>query len=764
MSHFSRPGPSQAAGQGGDSDDEDPWGANGHVTRAYNVKLDEPTSGAAGRSGSPVTSDPRALLDLLPVIYGQVWQICRRCEAGSSDEEESISIGQMNRMLRSAGAGASVVEAIITLACQSARVSTHEHILCLSLLSQAQDGLRLSVENVTEAIEEVINTGQGDSYPFVPTLDLNDVREACTSMTSSVSQARIRGASSGAYSRTGVGTGPASTAARTDAQRREGLPIVNEPDNFAYGGASTSAQPAAFKPLLRFDPTSTDSPSVEPLPRSTSGFASLDGAGPSRARPSIAAVHAAHLLPALCEADSVSVRLRKETGGIYFLRHTLYSISSTYAAQDEATALLFGSTASASVDVSSKNRRKSWRPSSTSGDPDGLSGASEKWNVVRRYSDFTWLANCLIKRYPFRLLPILPPKRISIPIGGKQIAGSDPFLEARRRGLQRYLRAIVTHPVLRGDGLVRAFLTEKDSLTDWRLAQQTSSAHLLSPFTSTTSVPESLALVEECLSPCLSLPSSALTSQAIPEVNEVQTLVSAFKARNALLVERWSHLCIVFERLARRLEGLGLDHGRFSLALASLNETLSTRHSGPSADEERTVERTKKVTNSMESLTNSNQDFADLCSARASKWLDTLDGLKYQRDQHQAARDLVSRYEKLIPDNVGTLQKRIQASQKRQRDLASLISAPSSTTTDNGAEAESNRLAQSIAEDRGQVDRLMRRREHARLVLHVELRRLLPSRESGVVDVVRHHAREDLGLIAAETLAAEELVRSLLGA
>ncbi|CEH18000.1 Membrane coat complex Retromer, subunit VPS5/SNX1, Sorting nexins, and related PX domain-containing proteins [Ceraceosorus bombacis] len=590
MSHFSRPGPSQAAGQGGDSDDEDPWGANGHITRAYNVKLDEPTSGA-GRSGSPVTSDPRALLDLLPNIYSQVWQVCRRCEAGSSDEQESISIGQMNRILRSSGAGASVVEAIITLACQSARVSTHEHIF-------------------------------------------------------------------------------------------------------------------------------------------------------------------------------VSVRLRKETGGIYFLRHTLYSISSTYAAQDEATALLFGSTASASIDVSSKNRRKSWRPSSTSGDPDGLSGASEKWNVVRRYSDFTWLADCLIKRYPFRLLPILPPKRISIPIGGKQIAGSDPFLEARRRGLQRYLRAIVTHPVLRGDGLVRAFLTEKDSLTDWRLAQQTSSAHLLSPFTSTTSIPESLALVEECLSPCLSLPSSALTSQAIPEVNELQSFVSAFKARNTLLVERWSHLCIVFERLARRLEGLGLDHGRFSLALASLNETLSTRHAGPSADEERAVERTKKVTNTMESLTNSNQDFADLCSARASKWLDTLDGLKYQRDQHQAARDLVSRYERLIPDNVGALQKRIQASQKRQRDLASLISAPLSTATatDNGAEAESNKLAQSIAEDRGQVDKLMRRREHARLVLHVELRRLLPERESAAVDVVRNHAKQDLGLIAAETLAAEELVRSLLGA
>lgn len=33
--------------------------------------------------------------------------------------------------------------------------------------------------------------------------------------------------------------------------------------------------------------------------------------------------------------------------------------------------------------------------------------------VVRRYSDFAWLLDCLHKRYPFRQLPLLPPKRIS---------------------------------------------------------------------------------------------------------------------------------------------------------------------------------------------------------------------------------------------------------------------------------------------------------------------------------------------------------------
>jgi sorting nexin-8 len=33
--------------------------------------------------------------------------------------------------------------------------------------------------------------------------------------------------------------------------------------------------------------------------------------------------------------------------------------------------------------------------------------------VVRRYSDFVWLLSCLHKRYPFRQLPLLPPKRVA---------------------------------------------------------------------------------------------------------------------------------------------------------------------------------------------------------------------------------------------------------------------------------------------------------------------------------------------------------------
>lgn len=46
--------------------------------------------------------------------------------------------------------------------------------------------------------------------------------------------------------------------------------------------------------------------------------------------------------------------------------------------------------------------------------------------VVRRYSDFVWLLDCLQKRYPFRRLPLLPPKRIQ----GKQIPSAKQNRES----------------------------------------------------------------------------------------------------------------------------------------------------------------------------------------------------------------------------------------------------------------------------------------------------------------------------------------------
>ncbi|SCU91190.1 LAFA_0F02344g1_1 [Lachancea sp. 'fantastica'] len=87
--------------------------------------------------------------------------------------------------------------------------------------------------------------------------------------------------------------------------------------------------------------------------------------------------------------------------------------------------------------------------------------ASDK-SVVRRYSDFVWLQEVLLKKYPFRMIPDLPPKKIGS-------HNADPiFLIKRLNGLSRFINLLVKHPVLKTDDLLLTFLTVPTDLLGWR--------------------------------------------------------------------------------------------------------------------------------------------------------------------------------------------------------------------------------------------------------------------------------------------------------
>ncbi|CCV00262.1 unnamed protein product [Malassezia sympodialis ATCC 42132] len=78
----------------------------------------------------------------------------------------------------------------------------------------------------------------------------------------------------------------------------------------------------------------------------------------------------------------------------------------------------------------------------------------------RRYSDFEALREALVELHPTLILPPLPSKHTLVDYATKQgRAKSDPALLARRkRMLERFLRRIDTHPVLRIDVVFRRFL------------------------------------------------------------------------------------------------------------------------------------------------------------------------------------------------------------------------------------------------------------------------------------------------------------------
>jgi len=80
--------------------------------------------------------------------------------------------------------------------------------------------------------------------------------------------------------------------------------------------------------------------------------------------------------------------------------------------------------------------------------------------VKRRYSDFQALYDLLLHRFPYRLIPKMPPAKLMANVVGV----SSDFIEERRKALIRWLTIITSHPVLSEDSMIKYFLT--DNLND----------------------------------------------------------------------------------------------------------------------------------------------------------------------------------------------------------------------------------------------------------------------------------------------------------
>ncbi|XP_055590662.1 sorting nexin-8-like isoform X2 [Uranotaenia lowii] len=79
--------------------------------------------------------------------------------------------------------------------------------------------------------------------------------------------------------------------------------------------------------------------------------------------------------------------------------------------------------------------------------------------VRRRYKDFVVLYNYLLEKYPYRIIPSLPPKQLML----------NSLLEERRRGLQTWLTIISMHPVLGSSPILTTFLGDKTTDHQYRM-------------------------------------------------------------------------------------------------------------------------------------------------------------------------------------------------------------------------------------------------------------------------------------------------------
>ncbi|KAK4541015.1 hypothetical protein LTR36_008384 [Oleoguttula mirabilis] len=256
--------------------------------------------------------------------------------------------------------------------------------------------------------------------------------------------------------------------------------------------------------------------------------------------------------------------------------------------------------------------------------------------VIRRYSDFVWLLDCLHKRYPFRQLPLLPPKRVAI--NGNHIAADQTFVEKRRRGLARFANALVRHPVLREEQLVVMFLTVPTELAVWRKQ-------------ATISVQEEF--VGKNLPPTL--------EDSLPQnLQETFDTVRSGVRRSADL---YINLCNLTERLCKRKEAIAGEYGRFSLNLTSLIECSADTYAIDTNDVpllDEGIKGTAKYMGTSQSL----------LEDEARAWdAGLLEDFKTMRDALVSVRDMFDRRDRYAKDNIPQLERRIQQNEQKLQGI-----------------------------------------------------------------------------------------------
>ncbi|KAI8636330.1 hypothetical protein BD408DRAFT_397570 [Parasitella parasitica] len=271
--------------------------------------------------------------------------------------------------------------------------------------------------------------------------------------------------------------------------------------------------------------------------------------------------------------------------------------------------------------------------------------------VLRRYSDFWWLWEVLLRRYPFRALPNLPPKKL----GGRDAT----FLEKRRKGLSRFINAIIRHPVLRQDDIVARFLTEPSELSAWR---KQNPPNLSEEFKRKTHAIREL---------------DDMTPMNLDEqLQKVRKRVSA-------AIHHYVNLCYIMERMIRRMHGQATDFSRYSIALNSLAEAELRYHAGECRNCQHVVKGYETVARHMQTESSILED--QVGSATDG----VLENLKRFRDLLVSFRDLDERRAKLSINQTEAISKRIAANRNKVHQNKGVP----------GLEAEVEKLEESIRED-----------------------------------------------------------------
>ncbi|KAL0093199.1 hypothetical protein F4703DRAFT_1827872 [Phycomyces blakesleeanus] len=293
--------------------------------------------------------------------------------------------------------------------------------------------------------------------------------------------------------------------------------------------------------------------------------------------------------------------------------------------------------------------------------------------VLRRYSDFYWLWETLLKRYPFRLIPNLPPKKLG--------AQDDVFIEARKKGLNRFIHAIVRHPILKKDEVVDRFLTEPSELLAWRKANP--------PVTD-----EEFVRIH---------PETNSLEAYIPR--DLEDRLEKLEKQLPKMVEHYHNMCAMMEKMIKLQEVYGTEMVRYSIALNKISETENTCFVPD-------CHGCKQVVRGYESVAKHMQKAGSITEEQVSCSIDSvLEDLKQYRDTLVSFKETMDRKPKLSVNQIDTLAKRLSANHAKVNQNRGVP----------GLESEVERLDLAIKTDHEKMTWQQQRDIHIRYSISCEL-------------------------------------------
>ncbi|KAG0171107.1 Sorting nexin mvp1 [Apophysomyces sp. BC1034] len=292
--------------------------------------------------------------------------------------------------------------------------------------------------------------------------------------------------------------------------------------------------------------------------------------------------------------------------------------------------------------------------------------------VSRRYSDFYWLWEMLLKRYPFRVIPNLPPKKLG---------GGDLFLEKRRKGLARFINNVIRHPCLKKDEVVNTFLTEPSELLAWRRANP--------PTTD-----------EEFIRKA---PNTDELEGYIP--SDLDDRLVKLQRKLPKIVGHYSTMCLVMERMIRLTEAHGTEYVRYSITLNAMSELEQDCYvSG--------CQGCGSVVRGYEAVAKHMQRAGSILDDQASASIHgVLENIKRQRDIFISFKEMLERKSKLATNQIDSLAKKLEANKAKVNQNRGVP----------GLEAEVERLDAAIHADYERMTYQQRRHIYIRYCLTSEL-------------------------------------------